>query len=383
MTTPAPTAANPLDIYLNAMVDCGASDLFLNEGEPPTLRVNGELTQIELPAPTAATMRSFLESSLTPIAQKRFEESPDADIAVAAAGSRFRINLFLHGGKLGLIARHIPVGGVDFSKLGLPEVILNMAEKRSGLILVVGPTGCGKSTTLASLINHINHTRSDHIVTIEDPIEFLHLPDKSLIHQRQVGVDTESFATALRHVVRQSPDAILIGEMRDTDTMTTALNAALTGHLVLTTLHTTNVVQSIDRILNYFPPEARPQAQIDLAQTLVGIVSMRLIKREDTPGRTPAVEVLLATPTVRKRIAEGEFSEIYDLIKRGQQHGMITLNQSLVELVQNNIITQEQALPYSPNPDELRMNISGMYTGISSISRTEEDEEEEPTAWRS
>jgi twitching motility protein PilT len=242
-----------------------------------------------------------------------------------------------------------------------------MADAQSGLVLVVGPTGCGKSTTLASLVHHINTRRAVHVVTIEDPIEFVHAEQRALIHQRQVGYDTESFVTALRHVVRQAPDVILIGEMRDADTMTTALSAALTGHLILSTLHTTNVVQSVDRILNYFPPHARPQAQADLADTLVGIVSMRLLPLADGSGRVPAVEILRGTSTVRRLIKEGQFVELYDLMKRSGDAGMCTLNQSLVAHVQSGRVAHEDAIPHAPNPDEFRLNLQGMFTGIDSI----------------
>jgi twitching motility protein PilT len=268
---------------------------------------------------------------------------------------------------------------VEFETLSLPAGVLEMVNTQAGLILVVGPTGCGKSTTLAALIHHINATRDVHIVTIEDPIEFVHEEIHSLIHQRQVGYDTESFARALRHIVRQSPDVILIGEMRDSDTMQTALSAALTGHLILSTLHTTNAVQSIDRILNYFPAEARVQAKIDLAITLIGIVSMRLLRKTDGSGRIPAVEILLATPTIRRLIKEGEFVEIYDVIKRSQDYGMCSFNQSLIELVQSGQVTEKEALPYAPNPEEFMLNIQGMYTGIDSIdlrARKKKEEEE-------
>ena len=358
-----------LDSYLAGMNQAGASDVFLRAGDPPTLRVNGELMQSNLPAPNEADMRRFADQLLTPIAAKRFEQSPDIDLAYATPdGSRYRVNLFLTQGKLGLVARHIPIGAVKFENLNLPPVLLKMGEAQTGLILVVGPTGSGKSTTLAALLHHINATRRQHIVTIEDPIEFVHLEIQSLIHQRQVGYDTESFATALRHVVRQSPDVILIGEMRDSDTMDTALKAALTGHLVLSTLHSTSVVQSIDRMLNYFPPEGRRQAQADVAQTLVGILSMRLLPRSDGKGRVPAVELLRGTPYVRRLIAEGNFAELYDAMKRGRDAGMITFNQSLVELVKAGVVDEADALPQSPNPDEFRLNMQGVFTGVDSIN---------------
>ncbi len=370
-----------IEAYLVKMLELEASDLFLRPDSPPTFRINGKITRTDLPTASEKDMRAGLDKILTAVAKRRFDESPDIDIAYTLPGKgRFRVNLFMHQGQLGLAARAIPFGNVEFKTLNLPPAVLEMANAQTGLILVVGPTGCGKSTTLAALIHHINATREVHIVTIEDPIEFVHEENRSLIHQRQVGYDTESFARALRHIVRQSPDVILIGEMRDSDTMQTALSAALTGHLILSTLHTTNAVQSIDRILNYFPADARAQAQIDLATTLIGIVSMRLLRKADGSGRIPAVEILLATPTIRRLIKEGEFVEIYDVIKRSQDDGMCTLNQSLVDLVQSNKVTDKEALPYAPNPEEFRLNIQGMYTGIDSIdlrARKKKEEEEE------
>jgi twitching motility protein PilT len=369
-----------IDAYLVKMLELGASDLFLRPGTPPTYRVNGSITRTDFLTPSEKDMRASLDKILTPVAKRRFDESPDIDIAYTMPGKgRFRINLFMHQGQLGLAARAIPIGRVEFKTLSLPPGVLEMANTQAGLILVVGPTGCGKSTTLAALIHHINATRDVHIVTIEDPIEFVHEEIRSLIHQRQVGYDTESFARALRHIVRQSPDVILIGEMRDSDTMQTALSAALTGHLILSTLHTTNAVQSIDRILNYFPGEARAQAQVDLATTLIGIVSMRLLRKADGSGRIPAVEILLATPTIRRLIKEGEFVEIYDVIKRSQDYGMCSFNQSLIDLVQSGQVTEKEALPYAPNPEEFMLNIQGMYTGIDSIdlrARKKKEEEE-------
>jgi twitching motility protein PilT len=368
-----------IDAYLVKMLELGASDLFLRPGTPPTYRVNGSITRTDFLTPSEKDMRASLDKILTPVAKRRFDESPDIDIAYTMPGKgRFRINLFMHQGQLGLAARAIPIGRVEFKTLSLPPGVLEMANTQAGLILVVGPTGCGKSTTLAALIHHINATRDVHIVTIEDPIEFVHEEIRSLIHQRQVGYDTESFARALRHIVRQSPDVILIGEMRDSDTMQTALSAALTGHLILSTLHTTNAVQSIDRILNYFPGEARAQAQVDLATTLIGIVSMRLLRKADGSGRIPAVEILLATPTIRRLIKEGEFVEIYDVIKRSQDYGMCSFNQSLIDLVQSGQVTEKEALPYAPNPEEFMLNIQGMYTGIDSIDlRAKKKKEEE------
>jgi twitching motility protein PilT len=223
------------------------------------------------------------------------------------------------------------------------------------------------------MIHHLNMTARQHIVTIEDPIEFVHDNRQCLIHQRQVGYDTRDFATALRHVVRQDPDTILIGEMRDRDTVETAFNAALTGHLILSTLHTSNVGQSIDRMLSYFPSGAREQAQGDLSATLVGIVAMRLLPLKSGGGRVPACEVLRATPTVRRVLAEGKWAELTDLMKRGGDDGMQTLNQSLMTLIREGLVDERIALTHATNRDELRLNLQGMYTGIDSIDLRTED----------
>ncbi|HPQ39051.1 MAG TPA: PilT/PilU family type 4a pilus ATPase [bacterium] len=359
---------NTLKDYLQRMVDMKASDLFLRTDGRPALRIHGKIVRTNYPTPTPEQMRAFIDDIMTPIARDRFENSGDLDIAHTVPGlSRFRINLFRHGGLIGLVARAIPQGRLDVDDLNLPRSILEMAEAPQGLIAVVGPTGCGKSTTMAALVNHINNTRHGHIVTIEDPIEFVHQENKCLIHHRQVGFDTKSFSIALRHVVRQNPDVILIGEMRDRDTVKTALTAALTGHLILTTLHTTSAVQSIDRILSYFESSARDQARQDLAGTLVGIVSMRLLPMKHMQGRVPAVEILRGTPTTRRVIAENRLSELYDLMKRNVDRGMSTFNQSLLRLVRDHKIEPDIAVRVSPNPDELRLNMQGMFTGIDSI----------------
>ncbi len=374
-----PPRPSPLGAYLQQMVSRGASDLFLRAGSRPSFRIHGDVVRSELPAPDAASMEAFMDEVMTPVARDRFRESPDLDVACAFPGvGRFRVNLFLQQGRPALVARRIPPGEVPFDSLNLPPVIKSLADKQNGMILVVGPTGCGKSTTLAALVHHINATRAEHIVTIEDPVEFVHGEIRSLIHQRQVGYDTGSFATALRHVVRQSPDVILIGEMRDSDTVQTALAAALTGHLILSTLHTTNAVQSVDRMLNYFDPNARGQAQADLAATLLGIVAMRLVPTADGQGRRPACEILLGTPTAKRLVAEGEFVELYDLMKRSQDVGMCTLNQALVELCQGGEVDPATAVRYAPNPDEFRLNMEGMFTGIASIDlRTQLDDAED------
>jgi twitching motility protein PilT len=372
---------NTLTDYLQKMVVMKASDLFLRTEGKPALRIQGTIVRTHYPTPTPEKMKAYVDSILTPIARERFYSTGDIDISHSIPGlSRFRINLFRHGGQIGLVARAIPQGKLNVEDLNLPKTILEMADAPSGLILVVGPTGCGKSTTMAALVNHINRTRNGHIVTIEDPVEFVHEEQKCLIHHRQVGFDTRSFAVALRHVVRQNPDVVLIGEIRDSDTVQTAITAALTGHLILTTLHTTSAVQSLDRILNYFSADSRVQARQDLAGTLVGIISMRLLPMKHLRERIPALEILRATPTIRKLISDGKFSEIYDVIKRNSDRGMCTFNQSLLRLSREHKIDPAIALHASPNPDELRLNMQGMFTGIDSIdmrTRKTEDEDED------
>ncbi len=363
-----------LEGYLSLMATVKASDLFLRAGSSPAFRVNGRVVRTEWPVPKAEDFGRYVDQILTPVARERFNESPDIDAAFVLPGiGRFRINLFMQQGTLALAARHIPSGNVEFQKLGLPETVLEMSEARAGLILVTGPTGSGKSTTLASLIHRINQTRDGHIVTIEDPIEFVHDELRCLIHQRQVGYDTESFSKALRHVVRQSPDVILIGEMRDGETISTAMAAALTGHLVLSTLHTNSVIQSIERILGYFPAAARPQIQANLAATLVGIASMRLLPRMDGKGSVPAVEVLRATAAVRKNIADGNLTGLHESMSRAMDAGMTTLTRSLVRLCKKKLISFDVGVANAPNPDEFRLNMQGMFTGVDSINLDDDE----------
>jgi len=359
---------NSLKSYLKQMVEMRASDLFLRTDGPPALRINGTIVRTNYPIPTTEQMATFVDEILTPVGKNNFDSTGDLDIAYTIPGFfRFRINLFRHSGQIALVARAIPQGKMDVDKLNLPSTILEMADTPSGIIIVVGPTGCGKSTTMAAMVNYINNNRNGHIVTIEDPIEFVHEENKCLIHHRQVGFDTKSFSVALKHVVRQNPDVILIGEMRDQDTVQTALTAALTGHLILTTLHTTSAVQSVDRILNYFSAEAKHQARNDLANTLIGIISMRLLPMMHKGSRIPALEILRGTPTVRRLIAEGQLSQLYDIMKQNVDRGMCTFNQSLLKLSQEHKIDPALAIKTSPNPDELKLNMQGMFTGIDSI----------------
>jgi twitching motility protein PilT len=256
---------------------------------------------------------------------------------------------------------------LTFKNLNLPVVLQELTELPRGLIIVSGSTGSGKSTTLAAMIHHINTHASRHIMTIEDPVEFLHTDRKSLINQREIGYDTRSFRDALKQVVRQSPDVILIGEMRDMETMVTALSAAQTGHLVLTTLHTVDVAHTLDRIINYFPEYLRHQVRVELSECLESIICMRLLRKLNSAGRIPALEIMRSTPSVRKALLEGEFWKLKEFMQNGVNTGMRTFNQALLELYQKKQISFEEALHVSSNPDEFKLNAQGMYTGTDSI----------------
>lgn len=353
---------------LRMMVEKEASDLYLKVGIAPAIRVHSDVHRLEGEPITEEDMIAASQILLTDYQQKMFGERPELDFAYTLdSKDRFRINLFRQQGHIGLVARHILDSDLTFAKLHLPPVMREMAELPRGLVVITGATGSGKSTTLAAMIHHINKNQKRHIVTIEDPIEFLHVDNQSVINQREVGYDTRSFQDALRHVVRQSPDVILIGEMRDQDTMLTAISAAETGHLVLTTLHTVDVFHSLDRIINYFPDHLKTQVRQELSLCLEGIVSMRLLRRADEAGRIPALEIMRATPTIRKALVENELWKVREMMQKGREMGMQTFNQALLDLYKQNFITFEEALIASSNPDEFRLNAKGLFTGTDSI----------------
>ncbi|RJP23009.1 MAG: PilT/PilU family type 4a pilus ATPase [Candidatus Abyssobacteria bacterium SURF_5] len=353
---------------LEQMVLSKASDCYLKVGERPAFRMNGRISQTSFDTLTDADVDVFIETVMTPFQRERFAQDPDLDLSYALpSGNRFRVNVFRQRGHIGAVIRHIPSENLGFEYLALPPVVREFAEMSRGLIIVSGATGSGKTTTQAAMIDHINRNFSKHIVTIEDPIEFIHFDKKSLINQREVGFDTNSFADALKHVVRQSPDVILIGEMRDLETMLIALSAAQTGHLVVTTLHNVDTAQTIDRIINYFPEYMRHQVRLELSLCLKGVLCMRLLPRSDGKGRVPAIEVLRVTPLIRKLLLEGNTKSIPDYIKEGREFGMQTFNQSLLDLYQKGQITYEDALQNASNPEEFKLNAQGMFTGVDSI----------------
>jgi len=342
----------------------GSSDLHLKVGSYPIIRVNGKLR------PMADLKRLMQEdtiamafSIMSARQKQKFKESFEIDMAYSVPGlGRFRCNVFQQRGTVGLVLRVIPVKILTVRELNLPPVLEQIAKERRGMVLVTGTTGSGKSTSLAAMIDYINTTRTEHIMTIEDPIEFLHRDKKSLVNQREVEVDTKSFAYALRSALRQDPDVILVGEMRDYETIETALNAAETGHLVLSTLHTVDATETVNRVISAFPPHQQKQIRLQLGAVLKAVISMRLVPRKDGQGRVPSVEVLRATPYIRDCIENKEKTKLIQAaIAQGtSQYGMQTFDQSLYHLYQQELISFEEALRQSTNPDEFKLKVAGI-----------------------
>jgi twitching motility protein PilT len=358
---------------LAEMIARQASDLHLRVGVQPTLRIDGRLTPIETDCPTTESLNEFLAQILTEDQKRRFEARNEMDLALSVARmGRFRVNIYRQRGTVGLAIRSVNTIIPSFSELNLPEVAKKLCQERRGLIIVTGTTGSGKSTTLATMIEEINRTRSENIVTIEDPIEYIHKDMESVIAQREVGCDTESFAAALRHAFRQDPDVILIGEIRDLETMMIALTAADTGHLVLTTLHTLNAIETISRIISFFPPHQHQQIRLLLSGTLSAVISQRLLPRCDGPGRVPAIEIMVGTGAIRDAILDPEKTcMIYDLIESGSvQYGMQTFDQSIMRWFRLNVISYEMAMTQASNPDDFDLRVKGI-TGAADRGWTE------------
>ena len=340
--------ANNLDLItaLGQVVVRGASDLHVTLDVPPMLRIDGDLQPLEMfDAWSREKITSSLLGILTPLQLEKFERELELDFTyVLEDGTRFRVNLYRQRGTLGGVFRRIPSEIVKLETLGIPASVGDFAQLPRGLVLVTGPTGSGKSTTLAALIDLINSTYARHIVSVEDPIEFLHHAKRSIVNQREVGSDTHSFSAALKHVLRQDPDVILIGELRDLETISVALTAAETGHLVFATLHTQDAPQTIDRIIDVFPPHQQEQVRTQLAATLRGVVSQALIKRADGKGRAVATEILVTTPAVSNLIREGKTYQIISTMQAGRSHGMHTMDQHLAKLIKAETITYDAAL---------------------------------------
>ncbi len=346
-----------------------ASDLFLSAGRRPYARIGGLLQEDTLtPAVTIAQIQEFVEQSFPSGTWKQLLDEKDMDmgITIPAAG-RFRVNLSFQRGVAELSIRRVPSGAIDHRRLLIPDEVIAMADEPRGFILITGATGSGKSTTLAALLHHINSTARKHIVTIEDPIEFYHEDIQSLVSQREIGGDTHDFHSALKSVVRQNPDAIFIGEIRDHQTLQTAISAALTGHLVAATMHTMDVPQTLERILNYFPEDTREQVARDLAQTLLGIVSQRLVLRRDSNTRVAVFEFLRATPLARRLIATREITTIPDLIRAGASEGMTTFDRCIFKRLQDGLIERDEALQAASNKEALQLMMQGMETGIDTF----------------
>jgi twitching motility protein PilT len=348
---------------ISQMVQRSASDLLLKVGRPPAIRLNGELTSLNMQPLRPEDLKTLAEQIMTPRQIKEFAERKEADFAIGVPGvGRFRTNIYQQRGTLAFALRSIPYEVKTIQELHLPEVMEEVSLKPRGLVLVTGVTGSGKSTALAAMVNHINRHRRVNIITIEDPIEFLHRDAMSNISQREVGSDTLSFATALRHVLRQDPDVILIGEVRDQETLDTALKAADTGHLVFSTLHTTDATQSINRVLSFYPPHQHTEIRSVLSTALAAICSLRLVPRTDGRGRVPACEVLINTAAVAENIRDvAKALNIPDLIAEGSMsYRMQTFDQSLMAWYKAGAISYESALFYSSNPSEFALRASGI-----------------------
>jgi twitching motility protein PilT len=359
MTQQAGENASQIQLHqlLRAMIEKGASDLHITTGQSPLLRIDGAIVPLKLPKLEPVDTKRLCYTILTEEQKIQFEQNNELDFAFGVRGlSRFRANIFMQRDNVAGAFRTIPFKILSFEELGLPAIVPELANKPSGLVLVTGPTGSGKSTTLASMIDKINSEQRMHIITIEDPIEYLHPHKLSVVNQREVGTDTESFKIALKYVLRQDPDVVLVGEMRDLETIEAALTISETGHLVFATLHTNSAVSTINRIIDVFPPHQQQQVRVKLSFVLQGVVSQQLIPRMGSPGRTLAMEVLIPNPAIRNLIREDKIHQIYSQMQVGQEkHGMQTLNQSLFSLWARRVISLEEAMGRSLEPDELRM----------------------------
>jgi twitching motility protein PilT len=359
---------------LRIAVDHGASDLHLKVGSFPMMRVRGSLLPINHDARLEHDEVVAMSASIMSAAQRqKFKESQEVDLAYSVAGmGRFRVNIFHQRGTVGMVLRVIPVTIRTIDELGLPQVLRRIASEERGLVLVTGTTGSGKSTTLAALIDYINKERCAHVMTVEDPIEFLHKDNNSIVNQREVSVDTRSFAQALRSALRQDPDVILVGEMRDFETIETGLLAAETGHLVFSTLHTLDATETINRIITVFPPHQQKQVRLQLASVLKAVISQRLMPRADGHGRAPAVEVMINTPFIRDCIVDKEKTHLINgaIASGTSQYGMQTFDQSIFGLLRQGLVSYDEALRWASNVDEFKLRVQGIST-TADMSRDE------------
>jgi twitching motility protein PilT len=362
-----------LDHVLGAARQLGASDVHLKSGLPPVFRIKGDLRTLrDTPPLTAEVIGTFAVNLMNDRQRAHFEEHHDADLSYGTPdGVRYRVNVFRQRGQTGMVMRLIPPDVPGFDKLNLPPAVQKLCEEERGLILVTGITGSGKSTTLAAMIDHINRARACHIITVEDPIEFMHKDRRSVVNQREIGFDAASFSTALRAALRQDPDVILVGEMRDEETIETALHAAETGHLVMSTLHTLDAVETVNRIVGMFPPHQQGQIRLGLAAVLKGIISQRLVTRADNKGMVPAVEILVQTQRTRELMEDPKRTrEIRDAIANGRNpYGMMTFDQCLADLVHRQLITYETALASSTTADDFALQFRGVAKSGETITQ--------------
>jgi twitching motility protein PilT len=370
---------------LEEMVAMGASDLHLKVGQPPTLRIDGTLFQLDEPSCTAEDVDNLLGQILSPEQRAIFDRERELDLAVSVPGlARFRVNLCRQRNTMAVSFRLVLTRIPSLEELQLPAKLGELILEPRGLLLVTGATGVGKSTTLAAMVNHLNHLHSVKVVTIEDPIEYLHRDERCIIYQREVGDDTHSFHHGLRHILRQDPDVIMIGEIRDKETLSIALTAANTGHLVVSTLHTIDSVQSIQRMLSFFPPHEQDEVRRTLADNLVGIVSQRLLPKLGGQGRVPAVEILVNTPTAREYLLDPvKTSSIRTLIQDGvTQYGTQSFDQALFSLVHRGLVHEDDAIRFATSPNELKLHMQGIggtsNLALSNAERTSEEEETHP-----
>jgi len=359
-----------VDDLLTYMVRADASDMILKTGGHPSVRIDGVIKYLSEEIISPEYNNNVVMRILDEDLYERFMRDGEVDSVFVLDGvGRFRVNVYRQNGELGLVLRYIKSQVPDFESLLLPaEQLKRLAALKRGLILATGVAGCGKSTTLAGIIEYINKNYGRHIVTIEDPIEFVFVDKVSVISQREIGLDSRSFSHALKHVVRQSPDVIMIGEMRDKETMDAAINAAETGHLVLSTLHTVNAVQTVERIISLYPPHQHELIRLQLSMVLEGVISLRLIPRKDGRGRVPSVELMINSPTIRDCLVEGRTKEIAKYLMEGEYFGSMTFNQSLKLLFEAGIISYEDAMASSDNPDELALVLRGITKGSASAA---------------
>jgi twitching motility protein PilT len=372
MSTVAPPEDDvqvPIPELLGRLLDLNGSDLHLTAGTPPTVRIHGELERLEeYPLMSPRSLQGMIYAILPQKMRERFEQELELDMSYSLPGrARFRVNVFMQRDAVGAVFRVIPFDIKDVVDLGLPPVAADLARFPRGFVVVTGPTGSGKSTTLAAMVDVVNNERSGHIMTVEDPIEFLHKHKRCVVNQREIGADTHSFSSALKHVLRQDPDVILVGEMRDLETIATAITAAETGHLVFATLHTQDAPQTIDRIIDVFPPHQQQQVRVQLSTTLQGVVTQQLIPTTDGQGRVAAVEVMIATPGIRNLIREGKVHQIYSAMQAGGRYGMQTMDMSLASHVKAGRITQQMAFERCHDAEELQ-RLVGSSAGLSAFS---------------